>query len=183
MSYLQDLLHIAQVESGPPPMHDDSLSSLPERWVELFGFPGYTLSDRGQVVNTRTGVCLRSHLNTRGAAIIGLMQNGIQHKRSLSLLVATHFVTRPGNMSFDTPINLDGNLTWRPLWFARKYHVQFNDDHPTCNVPVEDVETHETYESSMHASIHNGVLDIDIYLSMANNTYVWPTGQIFRIVI
>jgi hypothetical protein len=69
---------------------------------------------------------------------------------------------------------------WRPLWFARKYNKQFTDGHATFDRPVEDVETGEVYENSMHAAIVNGVLDVEIYLSMLNNYYVWPTGQIFR---
>lgn len=168
-------------------MTDDS----EERWVDVFDFTGYSLSDCGRVLNKRTGLILKPHLNSRGLIIVGLMKNGVQHKRSLSLLVASAFVSRPSSESFDTPINLDGdrsnnhyrNLMWRPLWFARKYSQQFTDGHPTCLSPIEDVETGEVYENSMHASMYNGLLDFDIYLSMINNTYVFPTGQVFREVV
>lgn len=120
--------------------------------------------------------------------MVGLMKNGVQHKRSLPLLVASAFVVKPNNPLFDTPVNLDGdrmnnhhtNLMWRPLWFARKYSQQFTDCHATFDYPIEDVETGELYRNSMHAAISNGVLDLEIYLAMINNTYVWPTGQIFR---
>lgn len=120
--------------------------------------------------------------------MVGLMKNGVQHKRSLPLLVASAFVAKPNNPLFDTPVNLDGdrmnnhrtNLMWRPLWFARKYSQQFTDGHATFEYPIEDVETGEPYQNSMHAAVSNGVLDIEIYIAMINNTYVWPTGQIFR---
>lgn len=159
-----------------------------ERWVDLADFPGYALSDWGNVFNIRNQTPVKPHANSRGLAMVGFMLNGVQRKRSLALLVASIFLPAPRSESFDTPINLDGdrmnnrfsNLAWRPLWFARKYGVQFTDGHPTCETPIEDVETGEKYQSSMAASVHNGVLDFDIYLSMINNTYVFPTGQVFR---
>lgn len=169
----------------------DGSESLDEIWVDVFDFPGYALSNWGRVLNKNTGCQVKPHYNTRGIVMVGLMKNGIQAKRSLSVLVATAFVSRPRNPSFDTPIHLDGdrdnnyasNLMWRPLWFARKYSQQFSDDHPTCLEVIEDVETGEVYQSSLHASMVNGVLDFDIYMSMLNNTYVFPTGQIFRQVL
>ena len=171
--------------------HSLSFSDLPERWDDLFEFPGYSVSDHGRVLNTRTGFYIKPTKNTRQLAIVGLMKNGVQHKRSLPLLVAQAFVPKPQNASFDTPVNLDGdrmnhhytNLMWRPLWFARKYSQQFTDGHATFDRPIEDVETREIYHNSMHASVVNGLLDVEIYLSMLNNTYVWPTGQIFREVV
>lgn len=162
-----------------------------ERWENVFEFPAYSVSDCGRVVNASSGNLITPTRNTRGQAIVGLMKNGIQCKRSLTLLVANAFVPHEGNSSFDTPINLDGdrmnnnytNLKWRPLWFARKYHRQFTEEHLTFDAPIEDVETGEVYQSSMEASIVNGVLDSEIYLAMLNNTYVWPTGQVFREVV
>jgi hypothetical protein len=158
-----------------------------ERWVEIDKFPGYSVSDWGRVLNANTGFYIKASYKPQGLPMVGLMRNGTQHKRSLPLLVASAFVPQP-NEAFDTPINLNGdrsdnrfrNLLWRPLWFARKYMRQFIDDHVTFPDPIEDVETGEHYKNSMEASTINGILDVEIYLSMMNNTYVWPTGQIFR---
>lgn len=166
-------------------------SDLPERWADILEFPGYSISDHGRVLNARTNFFIRPTRNSHQLAIVGLMHNGIQHKRSLPLLVASAFIRKPSNPNFDTPVNLDGdrmnnhymNLTWRPLWFARNYRKQFSDNHTTFDQPIEDVETREIYDNSMHAAIVNGLLDTEIYLSMLNNTYVWPTGQIFRQVV
>lgn len=164
------------------------LNDADEHWLDHAEFDGYALSDWGRVLNVRTGLYVKPHKNSRGLAMVGLMKNGVQYKRSLALMVATAFVPRRQNDNFDTPINLDGdrmnnhytNLAWRPLWFARKYSQQFTDGHPTCLTPIEDVETAEVYDNSMHASVFNGVLDFEIYMSMINNTYVFPTGQVFR---
>lgn len=165
-------------------------TDTPESWSVIADFPGYSVSSWGRVLNDDTGCLMKITRNTRGHAIVGLMKNGVQRKRSVTLLVATAFVPRIKNRreEFDTPINLDGdrmnnhysNITWRPLWFARKYSSQFVDDHVTYDHPIEDVETREVYINSMHASTTNGILDKSIYESMVMNTYVWPTGQVFR---
>lgn len=159
-----------------------------ERWSELFDFPGYSVSDHGRVLNVRTGFYIKASKKTHGYHMVGLMKNAVQHKRSLPLLVARAFLPRPENPAFDTPIHLDGdrgnshynNLMWRPLWFARRYMRQFVDDHNTYAYPIEDVETGELYKDSMHAASYNGLIDTEIRSAMLENTYVWPTGQIFR---
>lgn len=168
-------------------IQDSVFSTVQERWSEIREFPGYFVSDCGRVLNDRRGSYLTPTRKANGLVMVGLMSGSVQRKRSLPLLVAGAFLPRPRD-GFDTPINLDGdrnnnhytNLMWRPLWFARKYHEQFNDRHATFPSPIEDVETGERYMNSMHASVVNGVLDIEIYMSMINNVYVWPTGQIFR---
>ncbi len=159
-----------------------------ERWVEIFDFPGYSVSDWGRVLNIKTGMYLTPSAKRTGFYMIGLMKNAVQHKRSLPLLVAHAFLSKPKHETFDTPIHLDGdranshyaNLMWRPLWFSRKYMRQFMDRHTTYNAPIEDVETGECYDNSMQASMTNGVLDAEIYMAMMTNNYVWPTGQVFR---
>lgn len=164
--------------------------SQEERWVQINEFPGYSVSNRGRVVNDRTGFNIKPTQKSQGYHMVGLMKEGVQHKRSLPLLVARAFLPSHPNGTFDTPIHLNGdrsdsrimNLMWRPLWFARKYMQQFIDNHTTFNEAIEDVETGEVYKNSMHASTYNGLLDHEIYVSMLNNHYVWPTGQVFRAV-
>ena len=159
-----------------------------ERWSDIVDFPGYTVSDWGRVHNARSNLYVTPTKKKTGYLMVGLMKDSVQHKRSLPVLVACEYLPPPKNEVFDTPIHLDGdrsnchysNLMWRPLWFARRYMKQFNDNHVTCDKPIEDVETGEQYENSMHAAMVNGVLDNEIVLSMHNNNYVWPTGQIFR---
>jgi hypothetical protein len=168
-------------------MEKNTQFSPDERWVEISDFPGYSVSDRGRVLKDSINCIVKASPNTKNLYMVGLMRDCRQYKRSLPLLVAKAFVPR-GDLAFDTPINLDGertnnhytNLAWRPLWFARKYAKQFTDDHATIDEPIEDIETGEVYKTSMDASIANGVLDIEIVLGMHHNTYVWPTGQIFR---
>jgi hypothetical protein len=159
-----------------------------ERWTDLIEFPGYSVSDHGRVLSDKTNSCITPTRNTNGSVMVGLMRAGIQNKRSLPLLVARTYLPLPKNEAFDTPIHLDGdrsnchyrNLMWRPLWFSRKYMKQFIDDHNTFEHELEDVETGELYKNSMAAATINGLLDTEIRTAMLENSYVWPTGQVFR---
>ena len=163
-------------------------SSEEERSSEISNIPSYEVSSWGRVRNKNTQFYIAATKKPNGLRMVGLMDSGGQRKRSLPLLVANAFVPRP-QASFDTPMHLNGdranndyrNLVWRPLWLARKFMKQFEDDyHETCDYPIEDVETGEWYKNSMEASMTNGVLDEHIRLAMLNNTYVFPTGQVFR---
>lgn len=159
-----------------------------EQWAEISDFPDYAVSNTGKVTRYGSKRMITPTSKPGGLRMVGLMRDGVQYKRSLALLVATAFVPPHPFKHFDTPIHLNGdrafnhfsNLMWRPLPFARAYNKQFTDDHVTLDCMIEDVETHIRYKNSMSAAIHHGLLDTDIVVSMANNTYVWPTGQIFR---
>jgi hypothetical protein len=168
-------------------LDETPFSSLSEFWSEIREFPRYSVSNRGNVVNNDTGRAMRQPLNTRGIPTVGLMRNKVQFKRSVTLLVAQAFVPRP-NEVFDTPINLDGdrtnnyfaNIMWRPLWFARRYHDQFPFVLTKYHVPIVDVEANIVYANSWDAAIKNGLLECEIEETMQKNSYVWPTGQVFR---
>lgn len=173
-------------------MNYEPFSSTPqeEQWREIRDFPGYFVSDLGQFMNQATGGLLSKVIKPNGLVFVGLMKNCVQYKRSVPLLVAEAFVSQPSTYTeaFNTPINLDGdrrnnrasNLAWRPLWFARRYHRQFLDTRTDFDTAIEDAETGEIYESTWNAATIHGLIESEIRIAMHNNTYVWPTGQIFR---
>jgi hypothetical protein len=122
--------------------------------------------------------------------MVGLTHEQRHYKRGVALLVAETFIPRPSE-PFDTPINLDGdrennrviNLMWRPRWFAVFYHKQFK--HPPklrIRRPVLDTKAKISYPNSYIAAMANGLLEHDLVLSILNNTYVWPTYQIFEVI-
>lgn len=165
------------------------MTTITENWVEIEGFPGYSVNPLGQVKKNSTGRVMSVRLNQYGVPYVGLMRNWKQCIRSLPRLVATAFIPQPNDV-FDTPINLNGdrtdcrveNLMWRPRWYAIYYNNQFEDRYDnSINTPIRDVETDEPYADSLAAACANGLLERDVVLSILNNTLTWPTYQQFVI--
>lgn len=161
-----------------------------ETWKPIDFFPGYSVSDHGRIRTDKTGRILALNENQFGVLQVGLMRDGVQHHRSVPLLVAKAFILRE-NIPFDTPINLDGdrhnnrvdNLVWRPRWFAIKYNQQFRQpyENPIMS-QIIDLNTREISENSFECARRYGLLEQDLVLSILNRTYVWPTYQEFGIL-
>lgn len=163
------------------------------QWVGIAEFPGYSVSDTGQVRNDETGELLSRLVNQGGVVHVGLTRDRVLYKRSLPLLVATAFLEKPDPKKFsgfDTAVNLDGdrynnhinNLMWRPRWFAVKYFRQFNQEISSIDDPVQIVETGIAFASSWEAATTLGVLDREIAMSVMSQNYVWPIFQRFRLL-
>lgn len=162
-----------------------------EQWKKLKSFPGYSVSDWGNVRNDRSGRMMSISLNQQGIPIVGLQRDREQHKRSVTVLVAHTWLSDPINHSFDTPINLDGdktnnhveNLMWRPRWFAVNYQRQFREEkRQGFTVPIRDIRTHKVYKDAMTAAKTFGLLADEITKAIINRTYVFPTYQEFELV-
>ncbi len=161
------------------------------QWSVIEDFPRYVVSDAGEVRNTRTGRILKPKVNQYGVVGVGLMREGVQFHRSVSLLVVKAFVFRP-LPAFDTPINLDGdrynniasNLRWRPRWFAVAYNRQFKEAFSDAiEAPIADINNPTiVFTNSFVCATHFGLLEKDLVLSILNRTYVWPTYQMFGVV-
>jgi hypothetical protein len=159
-------------------------------WREIESFPGYSVSETGFVRNDNTDRVLTRLVNQRGIVYVGLLCRGVQYKRSISVLVADAFLKVKPGKAFDTPINLDGdrhnndvnNLTWRPLWFARKYNNQFKNERLSFFGPLEEMDSEEQFESSWTAATKYGLLDLEVRLATRNRAHVWPTHQHFRML-
>jgi hypothetical protein len=163
------------------------------QWVEIAEFPGYSVSDTGQVRNDDTRRLLSKLSNQGGVVHVGMVRDGVLCKRSLPLLVANAFLEKPDPKrfsGFDTPVNLDGNrfnthvgnLMWRPRWFAIKYFRQFQQEISSICDPVENIDTGVAFSSSWEAATTLGVLDREIALSVMSKNYVWPIFQRFRLL-
>ena len=154
-------------------------------------FPNYSVSADGQIVNNHNGRLLALTINQRGICQVGLVRDGVQHKRSVALLVAKAFLDPPALETFTTPIHLDGcklnnrvdNLMWRPRWFAVKYQQQFDRWRgPMVPRKIIEINTKMKFKSSWHAAKQFGLLDEDIAESIRHRTYVWPTYQQFQVL-
>lgn len=165
-----------------------------EHWKPIDDFPGYSVSDLGNIRTDKSGRILSLGETQWGLVQVGLMRNGVQYHRSVPLLVARAFLPLVHDFAagaFDTPINLDGdrrnnrldNLAWRPRWFAIKYNQQFRQpyDNP-IGVPIVDMKTGAVSQNSTEAAIQYGLLEYDLVYSILNRSYVWPTYQEFAIL-
>lgn len=158
-----------------------------EEWVVIDDFPDYSVSTFGEVINNRTKKLLKPTRTSRGAYKVGLIKEGVQHTRTIKLLVAKTFVYGETDI-FDTPINLDGNhrnnhvdnIVWRPRWFAIKYTRQFKDNYVNVDRgPIKDLDSGTLYNNVYEASVDNGLLFKDVFSSCLSGDVVFPTWQAF----
>lgn len=158
-------------------------------WRPINEFPNYSVSSEGFVRNDESGRRMALLVNQHGIVNVGLTKNRVQYKRAVALLVAIAFDARGQvDKSFDCPVNLDGdrfnnridNLVWRPRWFATKYFQQIEEAHFVDPYPIEEMNTQMQFKNPWDAALKCGLLQVDVLLSIANGTRVWPTGQIFK---
>ena len=163
---------------------------MEEDWKQIRHFQGYSVSTLGRIRSDKSGRILALSQNQYGVVQVGLVRDGVQHHRSVPLLVARAFVPNKYE-AYDTPINLDGNrlnnsvenLVWRPRAFAIRYNQQFKYPylHHIWN-PIQDLKTGVISENSIECAKQYGLLESDLVMSILNRTYVWPTYQIFGVV-
>lgn len=161
-----------------------------EEWQQITEFPDYSVSNHGRVRNDDKGRLMSLSHNQRGVTMVGLFKNPTQFKRSVPVLVAEAFLPKPINVTFDTPIHLDGekhnnyvdNLMWRPMWFARKYQQQFPEPIYKVKVPIIEIHSGVVYDDGWHAARTLGLLSEEILLAVHNEANVFPFGNEFRIL-
>lgn len=164
-----------------------------ERWSHLneLGLSRYDVSDQGN---------LRSHYTTLKLSVarVGMVaptvflydDNDKESTRSLPRLVASQFVDGFDDVN-NTPIHLNGlkgdcrasNLMWRPLWYARLYHEQWEGYRPPyIPDPIMDVRTLEIYKNARAASQQLGILELDIFNSIHDHIPTRLTNQMYKYV-
>ena len=160
---------------------------MDEVWKHLPEFPDYWVSNLGQVRNENRDHILKPSLTKAGVLKVGLVRAGKQLTRSVKVLVAESFVPNTNEL-FDTPIQLDGdplnvhadNLIWRPRWFAWKYHKQMEKvDEYLSTKSVKDSKTGLVYSSIANAAMSNGLLFVEVEMSVMNHIPVFPTWHHF----
>lgn len=164
---------------------------MDEIWISLEEFPRYEISNHGNVRNVDTGRILALTFPQGRAPKVGLVEDGVQHARSVKLLVAERFVDGYSELC-NTPIQLDGdvhnvacwNLAWRPRWFALRYAKQFTTEVRYAKAgPVLETTSNEIFEMAIQASMCYGILVDDIWKSIRYNMKVWPTELKFEAVL
>lgn len=163
-------------------------------WRPIENFPGYQVSDAGEIWSDKTQQVISTSQNEAGVEKINLVRDGRIYTRSVRVLVAEAFLPKQEALAtsdedLPTPINLDGdprnntlgNLAWRPRWFAWKYAHQFKETVPTefIKTPVIDIEHGKAYDSVCDAGVKEGLIWEYIYNSILTGKPVYPTGGIF----
>jgi hypothetical protein len=159
-----------------------------ERWVPLLGYPGYSASSSGRIRNDRRDHVLAVVRMNTSYTYVGLVKDGVQVKRSVSKLIADTFLPKPKSPTFTTPIHFAGdlsnckasNLDWRPRWFAIKHTMQFRRELPDYPDPVREIKSGEVFDNCWNAVFRYGLLYMDLVVSIANKTYVFPTMQSYE---
>ena len=153
-------------------------------WHDLahLGYPGYSVSDMGDIRNDYTGRILKPSYSQAGVLKVGMMNRdeNVQEVHGVASLVALCFL--PGGEPGDCVINKDGNranndvdnLAWRPNWFAKRYHRQFRMVSPLIVTRLLCVDTEEIFENSADAAKHFGLLERDILRSVSSGMPVFP---------
>lgn len=155
-------------------------------FVPIEDFPGYAVNPEGVVINFETEREMVLSPTENGDLTVGLMRDGVQHRRSVKGIVARTFVEGQ-TQRFDTPILLDGdkhnlnadNIVWRPRWFAWKYANQFSEPYPDWYYRGPIMSGNMRYHAILEAAMIHGLLCNDIRMSIHNESPVFPTRQVF----
>lgn len=78
------------------------------QWRKLKGFPNYKISNKGAIVNIKSGRQLSAFLTLQGTEAVCLSKNNRTTTKSLGRLVLKHFTKKPPRF---TTVHLDGDLT------------------------------------------------------------------------
>lgn len=161
---------------------------MKEEWKDVLEFPGYSISNTGEVISDKTGKVLSQNVNQQGIPNVGMFIDGKLSRRSVAVLVAEAFLPPSRFPHFNTPTHLDGdkennhveNLVWRPRWFAIQYQRQFYDVHVSMhNMPVEIIKTGEIFDHAIDLCVKYGVLLMDVVRAVHhvdNNNNTVPFG-------
>jgi len=159
-----------------------------ERWVPLLGYPGYSASTQGRIVNDTTLHVLTVLDQPNKRPFVKMYKDGVQVSRNLAKLICDAFLPTPSNPTFTTPIHFDGDLTnckldnlaWRPRWFALEHTEQFRKELPSYPDPVMELRTEEVFDNSWAAVLRYGLLYMELIKAIRLQTYVFPTMQQYR---
>lgn len=161
---------------------------MEEVWETVKDFPRYMVSNFGRIMNEESGHILAKTRNQRSLLMVGMMRDGVQHKRSVSHLVMNAHGPPQPSEPFDSIIHLNGdvddcqveNLAWRPRWFCHKYHQQFAKD-VMLKTAIYIFDTDETMRHSREVAMTYGLLELDVVNAILDETPVWPVRYELRL--
>ena len=162
-----------------------------EEWRPHAHFQEYAISSLGGVRNIKTAKVVKPTLNQHGYLKVNLRHEGRTHTRALNHLVGDTYLPPPIRDDFSSLIHRNNdrtdcsvdNILWRPRYFTIDYHMQFDESiWQRETKPMRDRKTNVVYPDGQAVAVEHGLLLKSLLTSIYNNTYVWPTYQMFFFV-
>lgn len=133
---------------------------LREKYEYIEDYPNYMVSDRGRVLNIKTGRVMAMFRNTsNGWYFVTLSRKGKQSTIPVHRLVAEAFMEIPEdpNTSIlhrdgDRSHNHISNLVWKPRWFVVTYMKEMQYEHYFQPEEIWSDRYGPTFESVAHAA-------------------------------
>lgn len=150
-----------------------------ERWKNVDGFENYLVSNKGRVMNSKTGKILRPY-DSHGYEKVDLYRNGKRKKLKVHRLVAKAFVDNPQHL--DTVNHLDevkGNNRADNLeWLSLGDNIRYSLAKPVEQYDLESGELLATFESLSDCCRLTGYSDSIISLACRGRYkkaygYIW----------
>lgn len=164
------------------------------RSLEPLGFPLYSVSDLGAVVNNDTWNAKAYLRNQHGYSFVSLYRGSRRMSRQVSVLVAETFIRDMYPLEWDTIIHLDGdlgnlkasNLAYRPRSYAIRYNrairtvdrSKWHLEHTA--IDWDGVELH--FDNVVDSATHFGILMEEVLKALdTGESPVFAPGVAFQI--
>lgn len=129
-----------------------------EIWKDINGFPGYQVSNLGNVKNIKRDSLIAAHPNKKGYYHVGLYRNGERQNLYVHTLVGNAFLGCPSDPTLEidhVDTDKSNNNVTNLEWVTRSENtkrafakgVKKPVDHPNA-MPIKIVETGEIFESA-----------------------------------
>ena len=108
-----------------------------EKWKDIEDFEGlYAVSDRGRVMNLKSGKILKPRVNSQGYAFVGLHKNGKSKQCTIHRLTADAFIENPNNLAQVNHIdeNKRNNDVKNLEWVTASQNNRYSKHKQTCKI-------------------------------------------------
>ena len=125
-------------------------NSKNEKWKPIEDFEGYLISDKGRVMNSKTGRILKPSDNGFGYYQVSLSKNGQRTMKRVSRLVGEAFIDNPNELETINHIdeNKHNNKVDNLEWLSRGDNVRYSLSKPVEQYDLFDGELLATYPST-----------------------------------
>lgn len=121
-----------------------------EQWRSIKEFDNYLVSNKGRIMNGKTGKILKPADNGHGYEIVDLYQNGKRKKLRVHRLVAQAFIDNPNNLETINHIdeNKHNNCVENLEWMSNGDNIRYSQAKPVEQYDFESGELLATYPST-----------------------------------